>query len=262
MDKVEEILSAPIIDHKGRQWIMSPESREKLAHQINALFPQVPQGDEVEKVAIALFNPDLVELHPEMRWGNLSKEVKDSYLNTARRVLKAITPQGDDGGLIEEQYLTEFIFQYLDRSQETYNNGSLSNQDRAKHIMELVRLIKQDEKCSYCDGVGVVPTGQSNEIICPKCNGSRRQPKFDEEEIRTEATKYYAEKMAEAIERLRIKKDAEHQQKIAEIFEEMEKHERIGLEFNALPNHIHFTMPKDIWSALKSSFLKEGWGGQ
>lgn len=30
------------------------------------------------------------------------------------------------------------------------------------------------EKCNYCDGVGVVPTGQTNEITCPKCNGARQ----------------------------------------------------------------------------------------
>lgn len=38
----------------------------------------------------------------------------------------------------DKVYLTQWIFQYLDRSTEAYNNGSLSNQDRADHIIGLV----------------------------------------------------------------------------------------------------------------------------
>lgn len=35
-------------------------------------------------------------------------------------------------------------------------------------------LLGEDIKCPYCSGVGSVPTGQTNEIICPECKGCRK----------------------------------------------------------------------------------------
>jgi len=70
--------------------------------------------------------------------------------------------------------------------------------------------------------------------------------------IQTEATKYYAEKMAEAIERLRIKKDAEHQQKIAEIFEEIE---RLSHPMNT--NMTGISISKVEWQGFKSRILNK-----
>lgn len=50
----------------------------------------------------------------------------------------------------EEKYLTEYIFQYLDRSTSAYNVGSLSNQDRAKYIMDMV--------CGTAETISARPT--------------------------------------------------------------------------------------------------------
>ena len=67
---------------------------------------------------------------------------------------------------IEEAYLTEYIFQYLERSTSAYNVGSLSNQNRAKYIMDMVRgNYKVEPKPDQCQARIEALTKHHNDLI-------------------------------------------------------------------------------------------------
>ena len=48
------------------------------------------ENKAIEGVAKALFDPEIIKLHPDMRWENLPEDVRVSYLATAERVKEAI----------------------------------------------------------------------------------------------------------------------------------------------------------------------------
>jgi len=47
-------------------------------------------------------------------------------------------------------------------------------------------FIPKPEECSYCHGVGTVPTGQMDEMLCPRCRGTRLDPESNESWLITE----------------------------------------------------------------------------
>lgn len=129
-------------------------------------------------------------------------------------------PKGDELLLTPEgkMRLTEWIFRYLDRSTEAYNKGSLSNQDRAKHIIELVE-------------------GELKAIL------TKARPIIEKQQ-QAKDTEYYAEMMKIAVDRVR---------RVAEKQKGEEIHDMAtGRETRASDKgSIWVRFPISVWQGLK-----------
>ena len=90
----------------------------------------------VEKVAKSLFNPKLVELHPSMRWENLPEGIRQSYLDTAKRIMQAILSDPTIVEIDPDVELPDIRFSPSAVSVYDRNGKPISHADAARYTQQ------------------------------------------------------------------------------------------------------------------------------